>query len=59
MFQEEKPHLRPLPVTAFRIFTEVVRPVCDDTTVGRQQLLRRAARADRQPGRGADLRLDD
>jgi len=33
MFQEEKPHLRPLPVTAFRIFTEVVRTVCDDTTV--------------------------
>ena len=33
MFQEEKPHLRPLPVAAFRIFTEVVRTVCDDTTV--------------------------
>ncbi|MEY9924932.1 transposase [Bradyrhizobium japonicum] len=33
MFQEEKPHLRPLPVAPFRIFTEVVRTVCDDTTV--------------------------
>ena len=33
MFQEEKPHLRPLPVAAFRIFTEVIRTVCDDTTV--------------------------
>ena len=33
MFQEEKPHLRPLPVSAFRSFTEVVRTVCDDTTV--------------------------
>ncbi|WP_038381412.1 Mu transposase domain-containing protein, partial [Bradyrhizobium elkanii] len=30
---EKKPHLRPLPVAAFRIFTEVVRTVCDDTTV--------------------------
>ncbi|CDX53667.1 hypothetical protein MPL1032_180100 [Mesorhizobium plurifarium] len=33
MFQEEKPHLRPLPVAPFRMFTEVVRTVCDDTTV--------------------------
>lgn len=33
MFQEEKPHLRPLPVSAFRYFTEAVRTVCDDTTV--------------------------
>lgn len=33
MFQEEKPHLRPLPVAPFRIFAEVVRTVCDDTTV--------------------------
>jgi len=33
MFQEEKPHLRPLPVTGFRYFTEVVRTVWDDTTV--------------------------
>ena len=33
MFQEEKPHLRPLPLTGFRYFTEVVRTVWDDTTV--------------------------
>lgn len=33
MFQEEKPHLKPLPTTAFRYFTEVVRTVWDDTTV--------------------------
>jgi hypothetical protein len=33
MFQEEKPHLRPLPITGFRYFTEVVRTVWDDTTV--------------------------
>lgn len=33
MFQEEKPRLRPLPVPPFRMFTEVVRTVCDDTTV--------------------------
>jgi hypothetical protein len=33
MFQEEKPHLRPLPTTGFRYFTEVVRTVWDDTTV--------------------------
>jgi transposase len=33
MFQEEQPHLRPLPLTGFRYFTEVVRTVWDDTTV--------------------------
>ncbi|MGU7785364.1 IS21 family transposase [Burkholderia sp. PU8-34] len=33
MFQEEKPSLRPLPLTGFRYFTEVVRTVWDDTTV--------------------------
>ena len=33
MFQEEKPHLRPLPTAGFRYFTEVVRTVWDDTTV--------------------------
>ncbi len=33
MFQEEKPHLRALPVAPYRSFTEVVRTVCDDTTV--------------------------
>lgn len=33
MFQEEKPHLRSLPVAPFRTFTEVVRTVCDDTTI--------------------------
>jgi hypothetical protein len=33
MFQEERPHLRPLPTTGFRYFTEVVRTVWDDTTV--------------------------
>ncbi|ABO53210.1 Integrase, catalytic region (plasmid) [Burkholderia vietnamiensis G4] len=33
MFQEEKPHLRPLPPTGFRYFTEAVRTVWDDTTV--------------------------
>ncbi|WP_409077075.1 IS21 family transposase [Paraburkholderia sp. FT54] len=33
MFQEEKPHLRPLPANGFRYFTEVVRTVWDDTTV--------------------------
>jgi transposase len=33
MFQEEKPHLRPLPVEPFRTFTECVRTVWDDTTV--------------------------
>jgi transposase len=33
MFQEEKPHLRPLPAEPFRYFTEVIRTVWDDTTV--------------------------
>lgn len=33
MFQEEKAHLRPLPVEGFRYFTEGVRTVQDDTTV--------------------------
>ncbi|MPW23109.1 IS21 family transposase [Paraburkholderia sp. CNPSo 3157] len=33
MFREEKPHLRPLPATGFRYFSEVVRTVWDDTTV--------------------------
>ena len=33
MFQEERPHLRALPTTGFRYFTEVVRTVWDDTTV--------------------------
>ncbi|WOH52770.1 IS21 family transposase [Bradyrhizobium sp. sBnM-33] len=33
MFQEEKPHLRPLPATGFRYFSELVRTVYDDTTV--------------------------
>jgi transposase len=33
MFQEERPHLHPLPATGFRYFTEVVRTVWDDTTV--------------------------
>ncbi len=33
MFQEEKPHLRPLPAEPFRTFTEAIRTVWDDTTV--------------------------
>jgi transposase len=33
MFQEEKPHLRALPVEPFRYFTEAIRTVWDDTTV--------------------------
>lgn len=33
MFQEEKAHLRPLPLEGFRYFTEGVRTVQDDTTV--------------------------
>jgi transposase len=33
MFQEEKPHLRPLPLQPFRTFTEAIRTVWDDTTV--------------------------
>lgn len=33
MFEEEKPHLRALPVEPFRYFTESIRSVWDDTTV--------------------------
>ena len=33
MFQEERPHLQPLPLEAFRYFTEGTRTVWDDTTV--------------------------
>jgi transposase len=33
MFQEERAHLKPLPVEPFRYFTECVRTVQDDTTV--------------------------
>lgn len=33
MFQEEKPHLRALPLANFRSFTEEIRTVGDDTTV--------------------------
>ena len=33
MYQEEKPHLRPLPAAGFQYFQEVVRTVGDDTTV--------------------------
>jgi hypothetical protein len=33
MFQEERAHLKPLPVESFRYFTEYVRTVQDDTTV--------------------------
>ena len=33
MFQEERPHLRPLPLTTMRYFVEGVRTVQDDTTI--------------------------
>ena len=33
MFQEERPHLQPLPAEPFRYFTECQRTVQDDTTV--------------------------
>lgn len=33
MFQEERPHLKPLPLEGFRYFTEVTRSVQDDTTI--------------------------
>ena len=33
MFEEEKPHLRALPVEPFRYFSESIRSVWDDTTV--------------------------
>lgn len=33
MFQEERPHLRALPLEPFRYFSEVIRTVWDDSTV--------------------------
>ena len=33
MFQEERPHLKALPVTGVEYFTEVKRTVCDDTCI--------------------------
>lgn len=33
MFQEERPHLKPLPLTSFRYFEDGIRTVQDDTTV--------------------------
>ncbi len=33
MFEEERPHLQPLPVTGMQYFTEVQRTVCDDSCV--------------------------
>lgn len=33
MFEEERPHLRPLPLEGFRYFTEGTRTVQDDTTI--------------------------
>ena len=33
MFEEERPHLQPLPLTGFRYFSEGTRTVQDDTTV--------------------------
>ena len=33
MFEEEKPHLQPLPLVGMRYFTEAQRTVCDDTCV--------------------------
>lgn len=33
MFQEERPHLGQLPIEPFRSFTDLIRTVCDDTTV--------------------------
>jgi len=33
MYQEERPHLQPLPLETFRFFTEGTRTVWDDTTV--------------------------
>jgi transposase len=33
MFEEERPHLQPLPVTGMQYFTESQRTVCDDTCV--------------------------
>jgi hypothetical protein len=31
MFEEERAHLQPLPVTGMQYFTEVQRTVCDDS----------------------------
>lgn len=33
MFQAERPHLKPLPLTPFLYFTEGIRTVADDTTI--------------------------
>ncbi len=33
MFEEERPHLQPLPATGMQYFTEVQRSVCDDSCV--------------------------
>ncbi len=33
MFEEERPHLQPLPITAMQYFREVQRTVCDDSCV--------------------------
>ena len=33
MFQEERPHLKPLPIESFRYFADAVRTVQDDSTV--------------------------
>ncbi len=33
MFQEERPHLKPLPIEGFQYFTELIRTVYDDTCV--------------------------
>ena len=33
MFEEEKPHLQPLPLMAMQFFTEAQRTVCDDSCV--------------------------
>lgn len=33
MYEEERPNLLPLPITHFAFFGEMVRTVCDDTTV--------------------------
>ena len=33
MFEEERPHLQPLPATGMQYFTEVQRTVCDDSCV--------------------------
>lgn len=33
MFEEEKPHLQPLPLLGVQYFTEAQRTVCDDSCV--------------------------